>query len=97
MVVTADGVMGTISEKAGIEINKVDLWYASILAYEYDNIENLEAGLYYLNGDMDFGEDAPMMFGAVGFTEVIHVMVIVLSRKKFYPAAKPIGAYVLFF
>ncbi len=94
VVVTADGVFARISKKAGMRINRDDLWYACVLAYEYDNIKNLPGGLYYLNGGMQFEEDMPSAFGGVGITEVIHVLIAFFSRKKFYPAPQPMDYYV---
>jgi len=100
VTVTADGVFGKISEKAGLPVDKKDLWYATILAYEYDNTMSLSPGLYYLNGGMDSikGEESidklPVAFAALGITEVIHVMVVFLSRKRYYPATMPLDHYV---
>ncbi len=94
VVVTADGVFAKISEKAGMQINHDDLWYGCVLAFEYENTENLPGGLYYFNGDMQFEADMPAAFGGVGITEVIHVLMAFFSRKKFYPGAKPMDYYV---
>ena len=94
VVVTADGVLARVSEKAGMRINKDDLWYASVLAFEYDNAANLPGGLYYLNGDMQFDDDMPVAFGGLGITEVIHVLIAFLSRKKWHAAPKPMDYYV---
>ena len=94
VVVAADGVFAKISEKAGMQINQDDLWYASVLAFEYDNTENLPGGLYYLNGDMQFEEDMPVAFGGLGITDVIHILIAFFSRKKAYPAPKPMDYYV---
>lgn len=93
VVVTADGVFAKISEKAGLKINKDDLWYASVFAYEYDNVNNIPAGLFYLNGDMQYEENMPRIFGGIGITDVIHVLIAVMSRKKFYPGEKDIEYY----
>jgi electron transfer flavoprotein-quinone oxidoreductase len=94
VVVTADGVLAKISEKAGMQINHSDLWYASVLAFEYENTARLPAGLYYLNGDLQFEEDMPSAFGGVAISDVIHVLVAFFSRKKTYSAPKPIDYYV---
>ncbi|MEN8164760.1 MAG: FAD-binding protein, partial [Acidobacteriota bacterium] len=94
VVVTADGVFAKISEMAGMHISHDELWYASVLAFEYDNTEDLAGGLYYLNGDMQLGEGMPAAFGGLGITEVIHVLVAFFSRKRFYPAPQPMDVYV---
>lgn len=94
VVVTADGIFAKISEKAGMQICHDDLWYASVLAFEYDNTEDLPGGLYYLNGDMQLEKDMPSAFGGVAITDVIHVLIAFFSRKKFYPAEKPMDYYV---
>jgi flavin-dependent dehydrogenase/NAD-dependent dihydropyrimidine dehydrogenase PreA subunit len=94
VVVTADGVFGTISEKAGMDICRDDLWYGCVLAFEYDNTRDLPGALYYLNGDMQMEEDMLAALGGVGITEVIHVMMAFFSRKKTYPAKKPMDHYV---
>ncbi|OEU62064.1 MAG: hypothetical protein BBJ57_00195 [Desulfobacterales bacterium PC51MH44] len=94
VVVAADGVFAKISEKAGMQISHNDLWYASVLAFEYDNTENLPGGLYYLNGDMELEKDMPVAFGGLGITEVIHVLIAFFSRKNTYPAPKPMDYYV---
>ena len=94
VVITADGVFAKISEKAGMQISHDDLWYGSVLAFEYDNTEDLPGGLYYLNGNMLPGEDMPDAFGGIAITDVIHVLIAFFSRKKFYPAEKPMDHYV---
>ncbi|MFC1743060.1 FAD-dependent oxidoreductase [Candidatus Riflebacteria bacterium] len=94
VVVTADGIFAKLGEKAGIEINKDDLWYATVLAFEFDNTRDLPGGLYYLNGDLRFEEDMPPLFGGIGITEVIHVLCALFTRKKTYPASKPMDYYV---
>ncbi len=94
VVVTADGVFAKISEKAGFDINKDDMWFGSVLAYEYENTENFPGGLFYLNGEMRFEEDMPPVFGGVGVTEVIHIIVAIFYRKKFYTAPKPLYHYL---
>ena len=81
-----DGVFAKISEKAGMQISHNDLWYGTILAFEYDNTADLPGGLYYLNGDMHFEEDMPIAFGGLGITEVIHVLIAFFDRKKWYAA-----------
>jgi len=95
-LVTADGVFGAISRKAGIPVDRSERWWATVLALEYDN-PGLEPGLYYLNGGMDYlaqdAEELPVMFGAVGITEVVHVMAVALSRERTWPCARPIQAY----
>ena len=94
VVITADGVFGRISEKAGMQISHDDLWYASVLAFEYDNAAGLPAGLYYLQGGLPFGEDMPGAFGGVGITDTIHVLLAFFSRKRTYPASRPMDHYV---
>jgi electron transfer flavoprotein-quinone oxidoreductase len=94
VVVTADGALAKISQKAGMQISQDDLWYASVLAYEYPNNAGLPAGLYYLNGGMRFEEEMPTTFGGIGITEVIHVMLIFLSRKRTHAAPKPMDYYL---
>lgn len=94
VVVTADGVFAKISEKAGMQISHDDLWYACVLAFEYDNTENLPGGLYYLNGDMQVEDDMPAAFGGLGITEVIHVLIAFFSQKEAYPAPKPMDYFV---
>jgi flavin-dependent dehydrogenase len=94
VVVTADGALAKISQKAGMQISQDDLWYASVLAYEYHNHAGLPAGLYYLNGGMCFEEGMPTTFGGIGVTEMIHVMLIFLSRKRTHPAPKPMDYYL---
>ncbi len=94
VTITADGVMAKISEKAGMKINKKNLWYANILAYEWENIDNLPAQLHYLNGGMKFDDNVPAIFGAVAVTDVIHVLAVTLSRKKFNPSDKPLDYFV---
>lgn len=94
VTVTADGVFARITEKAGLPICKDDMWYASVCAYEYDNESDLPGGLYYLNGDMPFGDDLPGVFGGVAISDVIHVLVACFSRKRWYPAPRPMGDYV---
>jgi len=93
LVIAADGVFAKISERAGFAVNKDDLWYAHVMALEYDNIANLPAGLFYLNGDMQYEEEMPITFGGVGITEVIHVLIVFLSRDRFYPAKRPMEHY----
>ncbi len=94
VVVTADGIFAKISEKAGMQISHDDLWYANVLAFEYDNTGNLPGGLYYLNGNMQLGEDMPVAMGGLGITEVIHVLIAFFSRKRTYPAREPMDYYV---
>lgn len=94
VVVTADGVFGKISRKAGMDICREDLWYGCVLAFEYENTGNLPGALYYLNGDLQMEEEMPLAFGGVGITDVIHVMIAFFSRKKTYPALQPMDHYV---
>jgi flavin-dependent dehydrogenase/NAD-dependent dihydropyrimidine dehydrogenase PreA subunit len=94
VVVTADGAFAKISEKAGMAISHDDLWVASVLAFEYENAAGLPGGLYYLNGDMPWGDELPGAFGGLAITDVIHVMVACLSRRRTYPAPRPLDAYV---
>ena len=95
VTITADGIMAKISEKAGMKISKKEPWYVNVLAYEWDNIENLPSQLYYLNGGMKkFDENVDAIFGAVAITDVVHVMAVTLSRKKFNPSDKPIDYFV---
>jgi len=94
VTVTADGVFAKISAQAGMRISREDLWYATVLAFEYDNTADLPGGLYYLNGDMQVEEDMPAAFGGIGITDVVHVMIAFFSRKKFYAAPKPMDYYV---
>jgi electron transfer flavoprotein-quinone oxidoreductase len=94
VVVAADGVMAKISEKAGMQIDHGDLWYASVLAFEYHNTAHLPTGLYYLNGELQFEEGMPSAFGGVAISDAIHVLIAFFSRKKAYPASKPIDYYL---
>jgi len=94
VTITADGVMAKISKKAGMKINKENLWYAEVLAYEWENSSNLEAQLIYLSGGFDFDTKDNVIFGAVAITDVVHVMAVVLSRKKVHTLEKPIDYYV---
>ncbi|HDH96252.1 MAG TPA: FAD-dependent oxidoreductase, partial [Proteobacteria bacterium] len=94
VVVCADGVLAKISRKAGFPVSRGDLWYAIVLAYEYDNAEGLPAGLFYILGDMQYEPDMPPAFAGVSIADVIHVMVVFLSRGKFYPADKPMDYYL---
>lgn len=94
VTVTADGVMAKISEKAGMKIDKKNCWYANVLAYEWDNTKKLPAQLFYINGDLKFDKNVPVVFGAVAITDVIHVMAVTLSRKKYNPSNKPIDYFV---
>ncbi len=94
VVVAADGVFAQISEKAGMSISRKNLWYGCVLAFEYDNEADLPGGLYYLNGDMRLEDDMPPAFGALGITEVVHVLIAFFSRHKAYPAPKPMDYYL---
>jgi electron transfer flavoprotein-quinone oxidoreductase len=94
VVVAADGVMAKISEKAGLPVSNDDLWYASVLAFEYENAPDLPAGLYYLNGGLQWEEGMPSAFGGVGITDVVHVMIVFFSRERAYPAPKPMDYYL---
>ncbi|MEJ2735135.1 MAG: FAD-binding protein [Anaerolineae bacterium] len=94
VVVTADGAFAHISERAGLQISHDDLWYASLLAFEYDNIAGLPAGLYYLNGDLQFEGDLPGAIGGVAITDVVHVMIGFFSRNRTYPAPEPLDHYL---
>jgi len=93
-VVAADGVMAKISEKAGMHVSHEDVWYAQVLAFEYDNSMNLPASLYYINGEMPFGEGTPPAFGAIAITRVIHVLAAFFTRQRFYAAPEPMDNYV---
>jgi NAD-dependent dihydropyrimidine dehydrogenase PreA subunit len=95
VVVAADGVFAKVSEMAGMRISRDDLWYASVLAMEYDNAASLPAGLYYLNGGLQFEEQMPPAFGGVGITDVIHVLIAFFSRQRTYPAPRPMDHYVV--
>jgi len=92
--VLADGVMAKISHKAGMKINRENLWHANILAYEWENTEELPTELFYINGDMKYDSNIPVIFGAVSVTNVVHVLVATLSRKKFRPSDKPLDYYL---
>jgi len=95
VVVTADGVWAQISEKAGIPISHDDLWYITLLAFEYDNASGLPGGLYYLNGALPFDGELPGPFGGVGISsEAIHVMVAYTARQESYPAPRPLDVYL---
>ena len=94
ITVTADGVMAKISEKAGMKINKDNLWYANILAYEWENTSKIPAQLQYLSGDMKFDKNVPVIFGAFAVTNVVHVMAVTLSQKRYNPSDKPIDFFV---
>jgi hypothetical protein len=94
VVVCADGCFAKISEKAGMAVNREDLWYAQVLAFEYDNTDNIPAGLFYINGDLPFGNDTPAAFGGIGITAVIHVLAAFFSRSKYYKAPHPMDHYV---
>ena len=94
VVVTADGVFAKISEQAGLRISHDDMWYASVLAFEYENAADLPAGLYYLNGGLQTGGGMPGAFGGVGITDVIHVLIACVSREKTYPAPRPMDHYL---
>jgi electron transfer flavoprotein-quinone oxidoreductase len=94
VVVAADGVMAQISEKAGLPVSRDDMWYASVLAFEYENAADLPAGLYYLNGGLQSEQGMPSAFGGVGITDVIHVMIAFFSRQKVYTAPKPMDYYL---
>ncbi len=93
LTIAADGVFAKLSEKAGFSVDKKDPWYANIMALEYNNTEHLPAGLYYLNGQLDLEEGMPITFGGVGITEVIHVIIVFLSKKRYYPGDKPMEHY----
>lgn len=94
VVVCADGVFAKMSKKAGMQICEKDNWHASILTYEYKNSKNLEPGLFYLYGDLETDESVPSTFGAIGVTDVIHVLIGFLYQKKQYPAPKPMDFYL---
>jgi len=95
VVVTADGVSARISEKAGLPISHDDLWYVSLLAFEYDDVAaDLPSGLYYLNGGMPFAVEGVGTFGGLSTTDTVHVMVAFISRKRTYPAPEPLEWYV---
>jgi flavin-dependent dehydrogenase len=94
VVVAADGVFARISEKAGMQVSQDDLWYASVLAFEYDNAADLPAGLYYLNGGLQFDEDLPGAFAGIAVSDVIHVMIASFSRKRTHPATRPLDYYL---
>ena len=68
-----------------MHISHDDLWYGCVLAFEYDNTNDLPGGLYYLNGDMVYEEDMPPVMGGLGITEVIHVLIAFFTKKKTYP------------
>jgi flavin-dependent dehydrogenase len=94
VVVAADGVWAQISEKAGLSISHDDLWYFNILAFEYDNVADLPAGLYYLNGELMLDEGLPAAMGGLGITNLIHLMLVFISRHKTYAAPEPMDHYL---
>lgn len=94
VVVTADGAFARISECAGMDVSHENLWYVSVLAFEYDNVADLPAGLYYLNGGLQFEAGMPPAFGGLGITDVVHVMLAFYSRKRTYPAPRPMDYYL---
>jgi len=94
VVVTADGCLGKISKKAGMKISEEKSWFVPCLALQFEHDGSLPASLHYLNGGMQWEPDMPPIFGAIGVTDAVHVLVAFLSRSKAYPAPKPMDYYV---
>lgn len=93
VTVTADGVRASTSEKAGMDVATSDLWYASVIALEYENAADLPCRMLYLNGGMQFEETMPPVFGALATTDVVHVVIALYSQRKSYPGRRPIQQY----
>ena len=94
VVVAADGIQGKLSKKAGLPNLKGTEGHAVILAYEYESSPDLPRGLFYMEGELDLEEGMPAAMAGVGVGEGLHVLVVLLQRKKTYKAPKPIDHYL---
>jgi len=100
-VVTADGILGKMSQKAGLSCNKVGLpcndgkiVYVSLLVYEFDDVPDLPRGLLYLNGGFDFEPGMPPAMAGIGVTDRVEIVFAFMGRKRFHPADKPLDYYL---
>jgi len=94
VVVMADGVHAKMTQKAGLKVDRHKPTYANVLAYEYDDPQDLPVGLDYVVGDMPFGPGGPPAFGGYAVTNKVHVLFVMLSHKRTYGASEPMDYYL---
>ena len=94
VVVCADGIQGKMSKKAGLPNHKDVLAHAVVLAYDFEGRPGVPRGLYYMNGDLQLEHGMPPAMAGVGVSDKIHVLLVLLFRKRFYKAPKPIDHYL---
>jgi len=94
VTVCAEGVGEGMSIKAGFPVRRgPGAWHAHLVCAVFDNREGAAGALYYINGQLDrFG--GQQAFAAVGVGERVQVMLIFLSRTRFYPAGEPMSSYI---
>ncbi len=97
VVVAADGIQGKMSKKAGLPTLKETLAHATILAYDYELPPGVPKGLFYMEGGLQQEPDMPPAMAGIGVADNIHVLIVLLSKKKHYKAPRPIDHYLKHF
>ena len=93
-VVAADGILGLMSQKAGLPNHQGIGAYGAMLTYEFEKDRDLPWGLLYLNGGFTWEPDLPPVMAAIGIMGRIEVVFAFMMKKRFYPAEKPLDHYL---
>lgn len=94
VTVTADGILGKMSEKAGLPCNREKMAYAQILAYEFEDNPGLPRGMLYINGELGSEPGMPPAMAGIGVTRHIEVVFVTMSEKRYYNGEKPLDYYL---
>jgi len=94
VVVCADGVQGKVSKKAGLPNRKNVLAHAVVLSYDFESRPGVPRGLYYMDGDLQLEEGMPPAMAGIGVSDKIHVLIVLLFKKRFYKAPRPVDHYL---
>ena len=96
VVISGDGILGKMSQKAGLPNNaKINqIAHASVLSFEYEGDPDIPKGLYYLEGEMDQEPDMPPALAGIGISDTIHVLIVFVTKKKSYNAPKAMDYYL---
>jgi flavin-dependent dehydrogenase len=94
VVISAEGIQGKLSQKAGLPNNRDISSYAAILAYEYDGIACVPNSLVYIMGGLKFDPTMPPALAGISTGERVHILIACFFTKKYYTAPQPMDYYL---
>ncbi|MDP8262470.1 MAG: FAD-binding protein [Candidatus Ancaeobacter aquaticus] len=97
VVVTADGILANLSEKAKIPVNKNAQGYVQYQTFVFEKPQGLKSGYSFVMGDLKLDEDFPPAVAGIGIANNVEMSLVLYSNTKYYSLKKPMDHYLKVF